>query len=428
MLVLVEQSFVAALLPEAGNSHRPDVLGWMLLTGSALMLVWRRRAPMVCLLGMVGFVAVYHYLQYIHVAPIPSSVVALYALAVAGPRLRTVVTVPLVLGTMITIISMAGKQDAVATMVQSAGWIVAVPVAGEVVRVHRAYVGAITERAERAERTREEEAARRVAEERLRIARDLHDLLAHSITLIGVQTSVAAHILVADPDRLDRTAVASALDAIADTCREARLELRTTLRVLRADSGGPLPDLAGIPALAGAAEAAGARVCLSLDLAPESPESPESPERPAPPAQDRPADARHGVGPAVQAAAYRIVQESLTNAVRHGGAAGPRIEVEIRREGDTLRLRVEDDGPHAGKARGAGRTEGFGIVGMRERARSVGGTFTAGPRPDGPGFAVHAELPLVPPAPPEPGAEPEAALAGGPPHVPAPPARKGEPA
>ena len=145
-------------------------------------------------------------------------------------------------------------------MLQSAGWIVAVAVVGEVVRMHRNYVAAIVERAERAERTREEEAARRVAEERLRIARDLHDLLAHTITLIGVQTSVAAHVLVADPDRLDRTAVAGALDTIADTCREARAELRTTLRVLRADGDGPLPDLAGIPSLARAAEAAGAQV------------------------------------------------------------------------------------------------------------------------------------------------------------------------
>ena len=87
------------------------------------------------------------------------------------------------------------------------------------VRIYRQYVAAIVERAERAERTREEEARRRVAEERLRIARDLHDLLAHSITLIGVQTSVAAHVLAADPDRLDRAAVAKALDDIAETCR-----------------------------------------------------------------------------------------------------------------------------------------------------------------------------------------------------------------
>ena len=207
---------------------------------------------------------------------------ALYALAVAGPPLRTFLMVPVVVGLMVAVMSTLGKPHIVGEMLQSAGWIVAVPVAGEVVRIHRNYVAAIMERAERAERTREEEAARRVAEERLRIARDLHDLLAHSITLIGVQTSVAAHILVADPDRLDRTAVAGALDAIAETCREARSELRTTLRVLRADANEPLPSLAGIPALTRTAEATGAQVQLTMppkdrEERPEQPPSGEGP-------------------------------------------------------------------------------------------------------------------------------------------------------
>ena len=141
---------------------------------------------------------------------------------------------------------------------------------GVYVRIHRQYVGSVVERAERAERTREEEARRRVAEERLRIARDLHDLLAHSITLVGVQTSVAAHVLAADPDRLDRAAVAKALDDIADTCRTARGELRATLEVLRGlgrprtSTAGPLPGLDGLPDLAAAARARGRRVELAV--------------------------------------------------------------------------------------------------------------------------------------------------------------------
>jgi signal transduction histidine kinase len=361
----------AVVLPEGVGSHRPDLWGWLLLTGSALVLVWRRRAPMWCLLGMVAFVAPYHYLEYIQPAPIVSSMVALYALAVAGPPTRTFLVVPTVVITMAGVMSTIGKPDAGKDMLQSAGWIVAVAVAGEVVRMHRNYVAAIVERAERAERTREEEAGRRVAEERLRIARDLHDLLAHSITLIGVQTSVAAHILLADPERLDRTAVAAALDTIGDTCREARAELRTTLRVLRADGDGPLPDLAGIPALTKAAEAAGARVELTLDAG----------GAPVP--------------PAVGAAAYRIVQESLTNAVRHAGTADPRVRVSVCHRDAALELLIEDDGAKAARAPAAGRPEGFGIVGMRERARSVGGTLVAGPRGDGRGFAVSAELPFT---------------------------------
>ncbi|MFI0939256.1 sensor histidine kinase [Streptomyces sp. NPDC021020] len=371
-VVLAVQAAIALGLPEAPRSHRPDAVGWLLLAASATVLVWRRRTPMWCLLAMLVVVAPYHYLENIQEAPVLSSIVALYSVAVAGPPLRTFLAVPTVFGLMATVMTVIAKPTAGSAMLQGAGWIVAVAVVGEVVRMHRTYIAAIKERADRAERTREEEAARRVAEERLRIARDLHDLLAHSITLIGVQTSVAAHILVADPERLDRTAVAGALDAIAETCREARAELRTTLKVLRADSDGPLPDLEGIPALTRAAEAAGAKVELDLDT------------KPLP------------VPPAVGAAAYRIVQESLTNAVRHSGALSPLVRVSVVREGDALHVSVEDEGPAPVKPPEAGRPEGFGLVGMRERARSVGGTFAAGPRTDGaPGFRVLAVLPCT---------------------------------
>ncbi|WUV75838.1 histidine kinase [Streptomyces sp. NBC_01477] len=367
--IFLGQAALALALPEAARSHRPDALGWILLAAGAALLTWRRHAPMWCLVGTVTVVAPYHYMENIQEAPLLASMIALYSVAVAGPPARTFLVVPTVVGTMATVMAAIGRP-AGAPMLQGAGWVVAVAVAGEVVRMHRNYIAAIMERAERAERTREEEAARRVAEERLRIARDLHDLLAHSITLIGVQTSVAAHILLADPDRLDRTAVAGALDNIADTCREARSELRTTLRVLRADSDGPLPGLAGIPSLTKAAEAAGADVSLTLD-----------PGRDAVPA-------------AVGAAAYRIIQESLTNAVRHAGAPAPRVRVAVRHRDAALHVCVEDDGPEPVKPPAADRPEGFGIVGMRERARSVGGTFAAGPRIDGTaGFSVTAVLP-----------------------------------
>ncbi|GHH84065.1 hypothetical protein GCM10017771_12390 [Streptomyces capitiformicae] len=213
-----------------------------------------------------------------------------------------------------------------------------------------------------------------MAEERLRIARDLHDLLAHSITLVGVQTSVAAHVLAADPDRLDRAAVAQALDDIAETCRTARGELRGTLEVLRESehSGGPgargpLPGLDGLSDLVDAARTAGARVEVEV--------------------------AADGVPSGVGAAAYRIVQEALTNAVRHGGA-GVGIRVGLRAGGGALRVTVTDEG--AGPTKGSGGSgsgSGFGLLGMRERARSVGGTLEAGPRPEG-GFEVEAMLPL----------------------------------
>ena len=184
---------------------------------------------------------------------------ALYTLAVTGRPLRTLLTGIGVLTSRRLMLTVNTHQAV--ELLRISGWVIAILFAGVDVRYYRQYVASIVERAERAERTREEEARRRVAEERLRVARDLHDLLAHSITLIGVQTSVAAHVLTADPDRLDRAAVAKALDDIAETCRTARGELRTTLEVLRepdvADGRGPLPGLDGLPDLAEAARRRG---------------------------------------------------------------------------------------------------------------------------------------------------------------------------
>lgn len=219
-----------ALFTDEGR--RPDTLGWVLLLAAQVPLVWRRRHPMLVLAVVVALVVPYHALDNNHAAPTPASYVALYTVAVTGRPLRTLLTGMTVLAISVSVMLTVNTHQAV-ELLRISGWIVAMLFFGVDVRFYRQYVASIVERAERAERTREEEARRRVAEERLRIARDLHDLLAHSITLIGVQTSVAAHVLAADPERLDRAAVAKALDDIAETCRSARGELRTTLEVLR---------------------------------------------------------------------------------------------------------------------------------------------------------------------------------------------------
>ncbi|MGW0863082.1 sensor histidine kinase [Streptomyces sp. NPDC002611] len=365
-LLAVAAAVVAVGLGLLGGGGGPDALGWVLLLACNVPIVWRRRRPLLVLLVVVVCVAPYHALDNPHSAPTPATYIALYTVAVTGRPLRAVLVgagvLALSTSTMLTI----NAHEAL-RMLQISGWVVAVLFCGVDVRFYRQYVASIVERAERAERTREEEARRRVAEERLRIARDLHDLLAHSITLIGVQTSVAAHVLSADPERLDRETVAKALDDIAETCRSARGELRTTLEVLREhgppEARGPLPGLDGLPDLARAARLAGARVEQTVRI------------RQAP--------------PAVGAAAYRIVQEALTNAVRH---AGPDVlvRVELDERQGALHLSVSDDGTGPDP----GGTPGFGLVGMRERARSVGGTLDAGPRPGG-GFEVAAVLPLT---------------------------------
>ncbi|MFF4401967.1 sensor histidine kinase [Streptomyces sp. NPDC001480] len=400
---------IFALLLDDGLPLGPP--GWALLAGAHVPLVWRRSSPLLVLLAVAVCVTPYHVLDYNHAVPIPATLLALYTVAATGTVRRSLLTAVVVLGPTLIINSFTNPDGAL-ELLRISGWVIAVLFFGVDARFYRQYVASIVERAERAERTREEEARRRVVEERLRIARDLHDLLAHSITLIGVRTSVAAHVLTADPDRLDRKAVAQALDDIAETCRTARGELRTTLEVLRAnevsvsvagerewvaepgsgsgsgsglgspDGRGPLPGLDGLGALAEAARVAGAKVELSVHA--------------------------DGVPPSVGAAAYRIVQEALTNAVRHGGRDDLTVRVGLRAAEGTLRVTVADDGAGQGTGHGVssavrngvghgqravGGAPGFGLVGMRERARSVGGTLVAGPGPTV-GFEVTAELPL----------------------------------
>ncbi|MGW1137445.1 sensor histidine kinase [Streptomyces zhihengii] len=348
----------------ADDGRRPGPLGWALLAGCVLPLAKRRSRPGLVLFAVVACVAPYHALDNSHMAPVPASLLALYTYAVTARPLHTLLAGCGIVCVTLAVMFRIGSHEGFESL-RTSGWIIAALVCGVDVRVYRLYIASVVGRAERAERTREEEAARRVAEERLRIARDLHDLLAHSITLIGVQTSVASHVLTVDPERLDRAAIAAALEDIAETCRTARGELRTTLEVLRADGpecDGPLPDLAALPGLV---RTAGARLDLRTGDGP--------------------------LPPAVAAAAYRIVQESLTNAVRH---AGPDVRVDVRLErlADSLRVTVTDDG----RGPAAGHGGGFGIIGMRERARSVGGTLTTGPRPGHPGYEVAARLPLQP--------------------------------
>ncbi|MGX1907280.1 sensor histidine kinase [Streptomyces phaeochromogenes] len=380
-----------------GEGTWPGPLGWTLLLAGHVPLVWRRRSPVVALLGVAACVVPYHALDNNHALPIPATLLALYTVAATGTVRRTLLTGVAVLGPTVIINGLTNPKGAL-EFLRISGWIIAILFIGIDVRYYRRYVASIVDRAERAERTREEEARRRVAEERLRIARDLHDLLAHSITLIGVQTSVAAHVLTADPERLDRKAVAQALDDIAGTCRTARGELRTTLEVLRAhdavvgvgtdlgagagpgpgsgsasgsgDMRGPLPGIDGLAGLAESGRVAGAKVELSVRA--------------------------DGIPPSVGAAAYRIVQEALTNAVRHGGREDLTVRVGLWTADGALLVSVKDDGTGGeagGTAGPSGGTPGFGLVGMRERARSVGGTLDAGPGP-AEGFEVTATLPL----------------------------------
>ena len=232
---------------------------------------------------------------------------------------------------------------------------------GDAVRTRRAYVAAVEERAARAEQSRDDEARRRVAEERLHIARELHDIVAHHIALINVQSEVASHVLRDRPDQAEE-----ALSHVRQAVRTVLEELSTVLTVLRRAEGPepstePTPGLQRLGGLLESVAAAGLRVAHRQ----------EGEARPLP--------------SAVDLAAYRIVQESLTNAHKHGH--DPNAQVRLTYTPDGLSILVEN---RAGSP--SGPRAGHGLTGMRERAASVGGTLEAGPDDSG-RFAVHAFLP-----------------------------------
>jgi signal transduction histidine kinase len=230
---------------------------------------------------------------------------------------------------------------------------------GYAIRIRRAYVA---ERADRAEREEAERVARAVADERLRIARELHDVIGHSISLIAIQSEAAARSARTNPD-----AVAGFLATISAASREALTEMRHVLAVLRPDRPHdlrPQPGLAALPDLADRVRAAGLPVRLEL------------PEKTT-------------VPPGAGLTAYRIVQEALTNALKHAGAA--HASVTLARSGDTLHVSVRDDGTNLP---GPPSVTAQGIVGMRERVALYGGTLRVGRHPAG-GFEVHATLPLT---------------------------------
>jgi signal transduction histidine kinase len=253
-------------------------------------------------------------------------------------------------------------------------------VLGHSVRNRRAYLAAMEERALRAEQSRDSEARRRVAEERVRIARELHDLVAHQITLANAQATVAAHLFDTRPEQTRKS-----LKELVETTSDALDELRATVGLLRQSGDAavpaePAPGLSRLPTLLESFRRAGLEVSAHQ----------EGTARPLP--------------PGVDLTAYRIVQEALTNVTKHAGTRSARVRLVWNR--DRVTITVADNGGGAARmasAAAAGpraatagdRPPGYGLIGMRERATAVGGQLSAGRRPEG-GFLVSAQLPLPP--------------------------------
>ncbi|MFF1629109.1 sensor histidine kinase [Streptomyces sp. NPDC058272] len=347
--------------------------GFLLGAGTAVPLVWRRRAPFLsaCAVSVCTPAAsLYH-------APAPNvaygGLVVLYTVAaLCPPALRRFMLVGWLVGASLTML--AKQQTAPFEYAfQLLGFLSAYAL-GILTRVQHAYTAELEDRARRLERERALDTARATAQERARIARDMHDILAHAVSLMVVQAEAGPVVVRSDPERAE-----AAFDAIATSGRDAMRQLRRILGVLKEEPVNgtsarlPQPGIAALTELAGqVTESTGLRVDLSTT------------------GVSRP------LHPDTEVAAYRVVQEALTNTVKHAYAASARVELDWTE--DALTLTVTDDGrgpvrsrPDGGGSAGPG---GHGLIGIRERAAACGGSAESGRGPDG-GFRVTVRLPAA---------------------------------
>ncbi|MBQ1025505.1 sensor histidine kinase [Micromonospora sp. C95] len=358
---LVVLVFVSAATAAPGRLPL-DPAGALLLFVAAVAVVARWRAPTLVLVVTTGCLLIYQIRGYPGLAAALPVLVALYAAVRTGLRRAA--------GTAIGIILVGGFVGDVGVAATAAtapdvfqrwflliGWMVASCVAAELSRQRRIHLQHAEQRAIEAERTREEAARRRADEERLRIARELHDSLTHCISIINVQAGVAIHL-----SRKHAQPVPEALVTIQKASQEAMRELRATLNVLRAVDNSPGASLDRLDNLIRDLQEAGLAITVTVTGEPRN--------LPAP----------------VDRAAFRIIQEALTNVVKHAGPATAAVRLHYREH--ALVIRVDDDG-HGNDGE---VVAGVGLTGMRERVTALGGSLDVGPG-DSCGFGVQATLP-----------------------------------
>ncbi|MBN0043590.1 sensor histidine kinase [Streptomyces actuosus] len=351
----------------AGRQHGErvtlDPFAYGLLLVASLLLLWRTRHPVAVAFGTSATALLLVGAGYPYGPVFLTVALGCFGAVVAGHRYAAWTAVGMLWAGHLLVAHwlyrwLPPSGDLAASWGQeiaAAAWVVAIAAVSELARARREQWA--RERAERAQAAR-----RRADDERLRIARELHDVLAHSISVINVQAGVGLALLDTDPEQ-----TRTALTTIKATSKEALGEVRQVLDTLRAPGTAPrtpAPGLDRLPELVRQAAGAG----LAVEVRGAAP--------PLPPGADL--------------AAFRIVQEALTNVVRHSGSRHARVR--LATADGALRLRIDDDGPATGAEAGGG---GNGLAGMRERAAALGGTIEAGPRADG-GFRVLAVLPLGP--------------------------------
>lgn len=341
----------------------PSVLGSIAIVAASLPVATRRIAPVASYLLAFGLIfGVMATIDIYNTLGVPTAVCA-YAVAERHGRLAAAVTGLATAPAVLLILHVYSPHALLSWGTAQNMGLVALPLAlGVAAHDRRAYTTVLVERAEAAERSREEEAERRVGQERLRIARDVHDVVAHAMVTINVQAGVGAHLVARDPGQAHDT-----LRTIKQVSGDALNDLRAMLGVLREDA----PDVRPVQRLADLDELrenlAAAGVDLTVDVDPDVAHLPAS----------------------VDATCFRIVQEALTNTLRHAGPT--RARVQVRRIADgAVRVEVVDDGGSGTPVLGSG--SGNGLRGMRERAAALGGHLEAGPTGTG-GWRVTASLP-----------------------------------
>jgi signal transduction histidine kinase len=338
--------------------HTWDAGAVALLAAGTIALFWRRRYPGTVLVIVFATTLAYSVTNYPRGPVFAALIVAFVGAVMAGRRRLAWSSIVAGYVLFLWLPDLFNTQHTtVPDAVGLAAWLLVLAGAAEMIRSRR-------ERAAARTRTLEEEARRRTSEERLRIARELHDVVAHNISLINVQAGSALHLMDQQPER-----ARTALTAIKEASKEALVELRSVLGVLRQldDEAprSPAPGLGRLDEVVARATSAGLPVHVEVE-------------------------GRSGALPqSVDMAAYRIVQEALTNVARHAGPAKATVRISYSER--DLVLQVDDDG--FGAPTKAAPTEGNGIVGMRERAATLGGNVQVGPRPGG-GFRVRAWLPF----------------------------------
>ncbi len=365
--VLVAAAVAVPVFVPFATAPEVSPLGVVFNLGTVVPLVWRRRAPFAVALVVASFaMAVSLYdrpgqaLQY-------GALVAVYTLADLGRyRWQRWGFIAVLVATIPPGALLIKDNDAAEFM-----FTLLLPMTafllGTLARTARERSDALVERSAQLERERAAEAARAAAEERSRIARDMHDVLAHAVSIMVVQAEAGPVVVRTDPDRAERV-----FDAIADAGRDAMAQLRRTLGVLKEEQDhgvrAPQPTIGALPELVEHVDRTHVRVRLTVEGA----------------SRALPADA--------DLAAYRIVQEALTNTVKHANAR--EAEVRLRWTDHELEITVTDDGQGHGGADPGWRRGGDGLIGIGERAAACGGTAEAGPLPGG-GFRVSATLPCA---------------------------------